>query len=228
MTFWAFGDSFMAYDTNYIRILGNSCNADNIKALGVDGSGLLFTYQRLLECKDKIQEDDVVLIGLSSTARFLFGEEDLHIIPTLDKDGVTNVEEHFKSNEQHKAVLYFMKHLYHDLHVGNLAHAVVSSIFHSIIPSFKTKRVSAVVTVGKNGYFNTFNLPQSVFKDTDLYDIAFSYLVNIKDYDPDNFDPTVVLANHNHWLEYDDYPDYFFSKLTRVLKELQIDKLIYE
>ncbi len=228
MTFWVFGDSFMAYDRNYIRILGNSCNADNIKVLGANGTGLLFTYQRLLNYKDMIQEDDVVLIGLSSTARFLFGEEDIHITPTLDKDGVTNVEEYFKGKEQHKAVLYFMKHLYHDVHVGNLAHAVVSSIFHSIIPSLKTKRVSVVVTVGKNGYFNTFNLPQSVFKETDLYDIAFSYLVNIKGYDLDNLDPAVILANYNHWLEYEDYPDYFFSKLTRVLKELQIDKLIYE
>lgn len=219
MTFWAFGDSFMAYDANYIRTLANSCNADNVQTLGVNGTGLLFTYQMLLQYRDKIQDDDVVLIGLSSTPRHMF-DHDWHVtFGGLDRRLAV-------SDDQYKAGKMYFKHLYNDTHAGNLAHAILSSIFHSIIPSIKSQRVSAIITTDIDGYTDRYNIPDYLFTDDTLFNIVKSYLIHKRDFDSNDIDTIMKQLNgKNHWLTYDDYSKYFFSKIHRVLDDLQIHKV---
>lgn len=219
MTFWAFGDSFMAYDANYIRTLANSCNADNVETLGVNGTGLLYTYQMLLEYKDKIQEEDVVLIGLSSTPRHMFNH-DWHVtFGGLDPKLAA-------SDDQYKAGQMYFKYLYNDTHTGNLAHAILSSIFHSIIPSLKSHRVSAIVTTEIEGYTNRYNIPGYLFNEPSLFNIIKSYLIEKRGFDKDDINTIMKEVNKkNHWLKYDDYGKYFFNKIERVKTELGIKEI---
>lgn len=229
MTFWAFGDSFMSYDSNYIRQMANSCNINQVHALGAPGSGLLFTYQQLLANKDKILKDDVVLIGLSSPCRHIFGGQrnfmssaDWHVM----LGGVSPSKTATK--EQIDAGIKYFKYLYSDSHAGDLAHAVVSSIFHNVIPSLRTQRVSAVITTDTDGYTNRFNVPNGLFEDLSLFNIIESYLIERKGFAKENRRAMMEQANgKNHWLEYEDYPEYFYSKIPRVLDELGIKEIDY-
>lgn len=219
MTFWVFGDSFMAFDNNYISTIRRACNANRVKVLGVNGTGLLYTYQRLLEYKDKIKEDDVVLIGLSSPHRHMFvGDRNLSM-HTLQfgTEGVRGI----LSEEHYEAAQMYFKYLCNDKHVGNLAHAIVSSIFHSIIPSLKTHRVSAIITTNTDGYTNRYNLPDALFNDLSMFEIAKTYLMSKRNYTMEGI--MKELDGKNHWLVYRDYSKYFFNKIKRVLDELGID-----
>lgn len=236
MTFWAFGDSFMSYDSNYIRQMAYSCGINQINALGVPGSGLLFTYQQLLANKDKILKDDVVLIGLSSPCRHMFGgQKDLK---KLNLDVMSSADWHVMlggvspsktaTKEQIDAGIMYFKYLYSDSHAGDLAHAVVSSIFHNVIPSLRTQRVSAVITTDTDGYTNRFNIPNVLFDDLSLFNIIESYLIERKGFAKEDRRAMMKQASgKNHWLEYEDYPEHFYSKIPRVLDELGIKEIDY-
>ena len=248
MTFWAFGDSFMSYDFNYIRQMANSCNINQVHALGVPGSGLLFTYQQLLANKDKILKDDVVLIGLSSPCRHMFGgQRNLRLeslgmeqkdLKKLNLDVMSSADWHVMlggvspsktaTKEQIDAGIKYFKYLYSDSHAGDLAHAVVSSIFHNVIPSLRTQRVSAVITTDTDGYTNRFNIPNGLFEDLSLFNIIESYLIERKGFAKEDRRAMMEQASgKNHWLEYEDYPEYFYSKIPRVLDELGIKEIDY-
>ena len=229
MTFWAFGDSFMAHNENYIRVLANSCNSSRVRILGVHGSGLLFTYQQLLLNKDRIKKDDVVLIGLSSPTRHLFGDDNnWHVLAAgavSDRRVGSSTQDNRIEIEQ--AANDYFKYLYNDYHAHNLAHAIVTSIFKSIIPSLKTQRVSAAITVDRYGYSNTFNLPEYLFKEPDLHSIAFNYLKEELKLDKEALIRKTLNTN-NHWIEDDDrYYNYFFNNIPRILNDLKIDKVDY-
>ena len=136
MTFWAFGDSFMSYQENYIQILASSCKANNVKILGFPGSGLLYTYQELLRCKDKIRKDDVVLIGLTSHERHLFGpENDWHVLAAgaISDKRVGDSVRKLTNPELGKAANDYYKYLYNQSHALNLAHAVITSIYLRVL-----------------------------------------------------------------------------------------------
>lgn len=226
MTFWAFGDSFMSHNKNYIRYLANSCNADNVRILGVPGSGLLYTYQQLLAHKDSITQDDVVLIGLTSPSRHTFngGEKG----QTKDWHVMAGGVSHRKHTDEDKLIAgrMYYQHLFSDIHTSNLAHAILSSIFHSILPSLKTKRVSTVLTTVNDEYYNRFNLPSFIFEGSTLFYILRSYLIEEMGIDKNDGTAIMELSNtENHWLPFDGYPQYFFSKIPRVLDELGIEKV---
>lgn len=230
MTFWVFGDSFMAYDENYITILKRSCNADNIHILAEGGSGLLFTYLKLMEFKDKIKKDDVVLIGLSSVDRHLFGEGDnWHIFAGgFSKTGIdVNTEFITGGLEAKQAVEGYFKYLYNPDHTSCLGHAVYTSILYSIVPSLSTQRVSVFLTLPSFNA-NTFNLPDKLFLDSNLHSIPFRYIEEKKGGSNEDIISTFI-STRNHWIDGDEnYLEYFFSKTTRMLKELQIDKLVID
>ena len=228
-TFWAFGDSFMAYNENYIRVLAHSCNARRVRIEGVHGSGLLFTYQQLLRNKDRIKEDDVVLIGLSSPTRHLFGDDNnWHVLAAgAISDRRVGQSTHHNKIEIEQAANDYFKYLYNDNHAHHLAHAIVTSIFKSIIPSLKTQRVSVAITLDVKGYSKTFNLPEYLFNEPDLHSIAVRYLkqeLNLNDEDVIR----ETLDTKNHWIEGDDrFYKYFFKNIPRILNDLQIDKVDY-
>lgn len=224
MTFWAFGDSFMSYDMNYIRQLADSCNAEQVRTLGIPGSGLLYTYQQLLANIGSISQDDIVLIGLTNPSRHMFNgdikeqSDDWHVMA----GGVSHKK--CIAEENKTASIMYYKYLYNDTHISNLAHAVLTSILYSIIPTLKTKRVSAVFTTNIQEYRNRFNLPPDIFERPTLFNIVESYLIERKGIDKDDGASKMKLSNtENHWLPYDDYPQYFFSKIPEVLDELGIE-----
>ena len=64
-------------------------------------------------------------------------------------------------------------------------------------------------------------------KEPDLFNIAYEFLTETKGFDPQHKGRIIrAVDTHNHWPDYDDYAGYFFNRIPRVLKELQIDKAI--
>jgi len=243
MNFWVFGDSYMQFNENYINDIGKEINAKDYRIYGRGGSSLLYTYKNLLLMREQIEENDAVLIGLTSNSRWLFGEnDDWHCMPTLlnkkeaykyrmmiwQDSKVTNktpqqITEELDSipDEYYKAAEGYIKYLLSDKQSNLLAHSVISSIFHSIVPSLPTKRVAVVRTVSYKTDVD-FNIPKDFYGNDPLHEIGKRYLIKNKGFDPeDDHAITSELNTHNHWIDEPEYKEYFFKEIDWVVKKLR-------
>ena len=224
MTLWAFGDSFMSYDANYIRDIATAAQCDKVRVYGKPGTGLLFTYQAILSVLDKIEQDDLVIIGLSDMSRHLFGPTKIWDVMLA---GVSR--KRAPNKETYQAAVDYYKYLYREDHVSKLAHAVVSSLIYNIVPSLNTHRVSVIRCLSTPTTVSKL-LPKYLFDDIYrpcLYNVAKVFLIKHKGYKGDDNVGImkVIGTTKNHWIDNEpDYPKFFYSRMRWMLEELQLDE----
>lgn len=242
MNLWAFGDSYMQYNENYIKDIAKLIGCAHCRVFGVGGSGLLYTYKILLEMQEYIEGDDAVLIGLTNRDRWLFGEKDeWHSMPeildkkeayeyrkfTWLKNAVTNMntqqiakELDLIPDEYYKAAQGYVKYILSENQTNLLAHSIVSSIIYSIVPSLPTKRVAVVRTLPAVTS-TPYNIPKDFNDNPTLFDIGRNYLINNKGVNGDDIKSIITILNtRNHWIDEPEYKEYFFKEIDWVVNKL--------
>lgn len=152
---WVFGDSFMAWNKNWVGWLAKKYGC-RIHMHAVSGSSIDFTYLELLRWEHKINSRDYVLIGITGEHRHYFSG--IHFVPNylvLDGDGKIEVRvPHYpRKNEplynqvKTDAYVSYVKELYNLEHREKLVRATIYYITNVISKRLSTDNVLIIPTV---------------------------------------------------------------------------------
>jgi len=161
---WVFGDSFMAWNKNWVGWLAKKYGC-RVHMHAVAGSSIDFTYLELLRWEHKIDSRDYVLIGITSEHRHYFSG--IHFVPNylvLDGDGKKEVRvPHYpRKNEplynqvKTDAYVSYVKELYNIEHREKLVRATIYYITNVISKRLLTDNVLIIPTVGRQMNIKSF------------------------------------------------------------------------
>jgi len=126
--------------------------------------------------------------------------------------------------EIYKAGEDYYKYLHTDKQASSLGHAVITSIFHSIVPSLATQRVGVIRTLPTTTRTWT-NIPSEYFSNRALYSIVHNFLVRYKDVDRDDNDTLLKeMATPNHWVDDPRYKSFFYSNIEWLMRRLGVEE----
>jgi hypothetical protein len=237
---WFFGDSYCAYEENWVKQVSINLNAE-IANLGIPGSSVFFLLDDLLEKKDKIQKQDTVILCVTNTQRHFFNNIHLqpYMVDTLTKeDAIHSINKDIMYYERffrfkkvkttaediYEAYKVYMKNLH--THTGNW-HQGCSTTCHildSILPSLKTKNILTLFSIYHDEFLNySFFNPNHIKSKKSLWEFTQTYIedtLKIKDV---GSQVKAVNAVPNHWIDTPEFHHRFWSTFNPAFKTIGAD-----
>lgn len=223
---WFFGDSFCAWNENWVSDLAQKCNCE-IAHLGVPGSSLTFVLHDILNHRDKISSQDRVVILFTGIYRDYYNG--MHFMTSQYAGSLTStlgVEvSNTQTNEIKQGYEKFRFLFFNTKEYKIRACTTVSHIINSIIPTLQTDKIV---------YHYSLN-NQEIRKLISPYVISRKYEPKsfmefgenfCKKYIPDK-DPVRIMLSQdltyrgkNHWVNHPKFEEEWWETFDPLFKNL--------
>jgi hypothetical protein len=212
-----FGDSFCCYNENWINIISNRLNTEEVIIKGKGGAGMVHTYSLFHNNVNNFTKDDYIIIGLSNRTRHLFSNDFATSSHILDIP-LSKLSTYYSSL---KAAKEYFKILEDPYITSLISQCLIGHIINSVIPSLPTQRVAVVRTVMTDN-IGTYKegIPDKykhiIDKNNSLWSIMSDWVT-----DKDNIKATEVFGNKkyagpNHWIDDKEYTEFFFDRIDYI------------
>lgn len=224
---WFFGDSFCAYNENWVNDLAQKCNCE-VAHLGTVGSSLIFLLNDLEKYKNQIKPDDRVVVLFTGVFRDYYNGN--HFLTTQHASGLSCFYGHVKHNNQEiknitetfdKFRLLFFNQKEYEIR----ASAVICHIINSVIPSLKTNKVIYHYSLNNAGVrpFLSSYTKQREYEPVDFMNFGEKFCIK---YIPDRNSRNIILTldkeygTNNHWVKHPLYKEKWWETYEPIFKDL--------
>lgn len=228
---WFFGDSFCAYESNWVKQISRNLNA-NIANLGIPGSSIGFLLEDLLRSHKHIGSDDTVIICVTDSLREYFPpahlqpwgmttmekKEAIHYIKyciDLSKDS-SNKDINPHAEDIYKTYKEYLKSLFNEDHVKTKNYAIFSHIYNSILPSLATKKVLVLFSIDSSEYIKypfINNFSEALNSDS-LWIFCINFLISNNLVNSWDEGVEYISNTENHWINTPEYAYAFWKKFN--------------
>ena len=206
---WVFGDSFMAWNKNWIQWLAKQYGC-RVHMNAASGSSIDFTYLELLRWEHQIQKGDYVVIGISGEHRHYFSG--IHFVPNyfVNENHKEVKVPHYPRTDSPEfkqvksdAYVTYIKELYNIEHREKLARATIYYIINVISKRLLTDKVLILPTVyisglNKQSTSNEIGSPMNLIS---MWHFNQDFLVKKKLVSPNDLSAAIkIMETPNHWL----------------------------
>lgn len=226
---WFFGDSFCAYDRNWVSYVKNHYEYDHISNLGKDGTSLQFLVKDLLNKKENIREDDGVVICMTDINRDMF--KDKNYMTTFLEGEHPMISPNSPNEKELDSYISYIRYLCLDdsKESDNVFHTdyifikelLIKFIFDDIIPNLKTKKISVI-----SSFYRTHEiiLNSNFIRNKYTYKGKKDLLSIAKDFFHDDemgFRDTIMKYSNHMDDKNEEYMKYFIKKIEPNLRSLK-------
>jgi len=231
---WVFGDSFCAYNDNWIKHIQTEGGFSEVRISGLAGSSLTYTLEKIYLNLNNIKKSDGVVVGMTDHARQYLSS--FHLRPRSGINSNRIFTKHPREvdtlGEVDKVYSDYLKYLYDDFQT--LQHLIPTYHFvKNYIPEvLKTKKYVSFYTMSSNLILSCAETPNSeryinflpVYKKLHPFSGYPGMFEVVKEFAKLHKLPSSSYeGTTNHWIDHPSYEEYFWNIYTKLFKPLWLN-----
>lgn len=223
---WVFGDSFSAYNENWVKTLSEKSNLEIVN-ISYSGSSLFYTYKSILDNVYKFNSEDSVIVGLTDHARHFFNGYHF-IFRQYEKEKadriqfLTKIDNPKLYNELISSFTKFADYLYNDEEEQLRALSMIESVVNIMPQRLKVKNFIPYFTINGEYFFGKYKHLNFDFSKYPPFWRAFADFVQKQyGYEPDDIvGIRDFLRTPNHWIDHPEWEDTFWKIYGELFKPI--------